>query len=57
VLYCVGNINLNLTQLKWIKSKLKCKSYEFSKFLGSLIFILYLKIASGVLLQIPGTTL
>jgi hypothetical protein len=44
-------------QLERIKSELKYKSYEFSKFLGSLIFILYLKQLPGVFMQILGTTL
>jgi hypothetical protein len=39
--YCIGDIIMNLTQFERIKSEVECKSYELSKFLGNLIFILY----------------
>jgi hypothetical protein len=32
---------MKLTQFERIKSEVECKSNEFSKFLGILIFILY----------------
>jgi hypothetical protein len=32
--YCVVNISMRITQFKWIKSELSCKSYVWNKFLG-----------------------